>query len=49
MNVPGTTSGNWRWRLQPGQLTPDIKQRLRAATVAAGRNRVLEPAGAPGA
>jgi 4-alpha-glucanotransferase len=49
MNVPGTTSGNWRWRLQPGKLTPDIKQRLRAATVAAGRNRVLEPAGAPGA
>jgi 4-alpha-glucanotransferase len=28
MNQPGTPSGNWRWRLRPGQLTPDIAQRL---------------------
>jgi 4-alpha-glucanotransferase len=30
MNRPGTLSGNWRWRLRPGQLTPDIAQRLAA-------------------
>lgn len=23
LNTPGTTHGNWRWRLPPGQLTPD--------------------------
>ena len=27
-NRPGTGSGNWRWRLQPGQLTHDAMQRL---------------------
>jgi 4-alpha-glucanotransferase len=39
MNIPGTTSGNWRWRLQPGQLSSQVKQRLAAVTEAAGRNR----------
>jgi len=28
MNRPGTASGNWRWRLTPGQLTPDVMRRL---------------------
>jgi 4-alpha-glucanotransferase len=28
MNRPGTASGNWRWRLSPGQLTQDVMQRL---------------------
>jgi 4-alpha-glucanotransferase len=28
MNEPGTPSGNWRWRLAPGALTPAIAQRL---------------------
>jgi 4-alpha-glucanotransferase len=28
MNRPGTASGNWRWRLEPGQLTHDVMQRL---------------------
>lgn len=37
MNVPGTKSGNWRWRLQPGMLTDDIKQRLRKLTEETGR------------
>jgi 4-alpha-glucanotransferase len=32
MNRPGTSGGNWRWRLRPGQLTPDITQRLGAMT-----------------
>ncbi|MCU0772101.1 MAG: 4-alpha-glucanotransferase [Verrucomicrobia bacterium] len=39
MNVPGTTAANWRWRLRPGQLTPELKARLRQATLAAGRNQ----------
>lgn len=28
MNRPGTTAGNWRWRLRPGQLTPALAARL---------------------
>jgi 4-alpha-glucanotransferase len=31
MNVPGTFGGNWRWRLEPGQLTPELAARLREA------------------
>lgn len=37
MNVPGTKSGNWRWRLLPGMLTDEIKQRLRKLTEETGR------------
>ena len=37
MNRPGTTSGNWSWRLEPGQLTRSHAERLRAAAVAGGR------------
>jgi 4-alpha-glucanotransferase len=29
MNTPATLGGNWRWRLLPGQLTPEIAGRLR--------------------
>ncbi len=28
MNVPGVEGGNWRWRFQWEQLSPDIQQRL---------------------
>jgi 4-alpha-glucanotransferase len=28
MNRPGTARGNWRWRLLPGQMTPEIARRL---------------------
>ena len=31
-NRPGTASGNWRWRLRPGQLTREPMQRLGALT-----------------
>jgi 4-alpha-glucanotransferase len=31
-NRPGTASGNWRWRLRPGQLTREIWQRLAVIT-----------------
>jgi 4-alpha-glucanotransferase len=37
MNVPGRAGGNWRWRLEPGALTPALAARLRRATRAAGR------------
>ena len=37
MNRPGTTRGNWTWRLEPGQLTDADAARLRAAAAACGR------------
>ena len=33
----GREAGNWRWRLEPGQLTDAHARQLRAATEAAGR------------
>lgn len=36
-NTPGTTSGNWRWRLAHGQLTRGHARRLRAACARRGR------------
>ena len=30
MNVPGTPSGNWRWRVQQDQLTPELAQKMRS-------------------
>ena len=33
MNHPGTVgNGNWQWRLEPGQLSGDVAERLREAT-----------------
>ncbi len=37
MNMPGTTGGSWRWRLEPGQLTEERAARLREITARAGR------------
>jgi 4-alpha-glucanotransferase len=38
LNRPGTRDErNWRWRLEPGQLTSELARRLRAATAATGR------------
>jgi 4-alpha-glucanotransferase len=38
MNRPGTTDPrNWRWRLEPGQLTPGLAARLRDETRGARR------------
>jgi 4-alpha-glucanotransferase len=37
MNRPGTSKGNWSWRLEPGALTDELADRLRRATEAAGR------------
>ena len=37
MNHPSRAAGNWRWRLEPGQLTASLARRLREATAEAGR------------
>jgi 4-alpha-glucanotransferase len=37
MNTPGTVKHNWAWRLPPGQLTPALAKRLRAACEVCGR------------
>ncbi len=37
MNTPGTTGGNWRWRLAAGELTADLASRLRDAAALGGR------------
>lgn len=31
-NTPGRASGNWTWRMTPGQATPALAERLRALT-----------------
>ncbi len=39
MNMPGTVGPqNWSWRLAEGALTPELAERLRAATAAADRD-----------
>jgi 4-alpha-glucanotransferase len=42
MNYPGKTSGYWRWRYMPYQLTDFIAQRLRELTVLYGRVAVVD-------
>ncbi len=37
MNLPGRGDGNWRWRFTAGELTPEIRARLRAITEGSGR------------
>ncbi len=37
MNKPATQSGNWSWRLNDGELTKEIGERLRAMTELYGR------------
>jgi 4-alpha-glucanotransferase len=37
MNQPARASGNWRWRLERGQLTPALARRLREVSEEAGR------------
>ena len=38
MNTPGTDAGNWTWQLAPDALDARLAERLRAASVAAGRS-----------
>ena len=37
MNRPGTSSGNWRWRLRRGQLTHELAARMRELTAHSDR------------
>ncbi len=37
MNQPGTDRGNWQWRLAPGQITDEIKRRMRRLIVSSNR------------
>lgn len=37
MNVPGRADGNWRWRFQAEDLTPELVDRLRVITLAGDR------------
>ena len=38
INTPGTFEGNWRWRLQEGQLTSDLSSRIADITQLYGRS-----------
>ncbi|MDP2984928.1 MAG: 4-alpha-glucanotransferase, partial [Candidatus Latescibacter sp.] len=38
MNTPSTASGNWKWRLAPGALTPEIAAMLKELTEIYGRD-----------
>lgn len=37
MNQPASSLGNWEWRLLPGQITPQVSERLLEITEACGR------------
>ncbi len=37
MNLPGTASGNWRWRMEPGAAGKALAARIRAQVEASGR------------
>ena len=39
INTPGTMGGNWCWRLQEGQLTSELAQKIAAVTRLYGRGR----------
>ncbi len=37
MNTPGTTEGNWSWRLEESALTPELAKRLKSLSETYGR------------
>ena len=37
MNVPGTSQGNWRWRMLPGAATPELAAKIRKYSTMYGR------------
>ncbi len=39
MNTPGTMSGNWRWRMLPGQDLDGLADKIREMTILYGRNQ----------
>ena len=40
MNTPSVSAGNWRWRLAPGDLKPEVARRLRHLVELFGREGV---------
>ena len=42
INTPGVLDGNWRWRLQEGQLTADLARRIAGVTRLYGRRATGE-------
>ena len=38
INTPGIPAGNWQWRLKPGQLTPELAQKIAHMTTLYGRS-----------
>ena len=43
MNMPGSASGNWRWRFTDGSLTDEIRERLRTMADLYGRTAAVPP------
>ena len=37
INIPGTSSGNWQWRMLPGEATPELAEKIRKMTRRYGR------------
>jgi 4-alpha-glucanotransferase len=37
MNTPGTLGDNWKWRVLPEQLSPELQNKIAELTTAAGR------------
>ena len=37
MNTPGTLGGNWQWRMLPGQITPELTEKIADMTRLYGR------------
>jgi len=40
MNIPGTVSGNWRWRFDWSMLTEEIMHRMKILTIKFNRNQI---------
>jgi 4-alpha-glucanotransferase len=45
MNTPSLDGGNWKWRLAPGQLTPELTAKL--AHLAEVTDRLPQPFAVP--
>ena len=39
MNTPSTAGGNWKWRLLPGEFSPEVREKFAAITRRYGRAR----------
>ena len=42
MNCPGTQTGNWTWRLLPGEVTPALAEKIHEMTRIYGRMNIQE-------